>query len=104
MTLVFGAAEIRKFCGFHDRKGMAYWRDPARGEDRFPEPSQTLSIGEVWDPRVVTAWAERTKERRGMVWTRDGLRLKPCECGTCPKCRNRARMRRARAKANEGEA
>lgn len=73
--IVFGASECRQYAGFDSRRTMQYWRSEARGADRFPEPSQRLNGGtvEVWDPMAVQQWVERTRERRGLVWTREGL-------------------------------
>lgn len=75
--IVFGATECRQYCGFDSRRTMQYWRHPGRGPDRFPDPCHTINhTVEIWDPRDVIEWAERTRERRGLVWGDAGL-VKP---------------------------
>jgi hypothetical protein len=74
-AVVFGAMECRRFCAFNSRKAHAYWRSEDRGENRFPDPSCKVNgHTEVWDINSVARWAEQTRERRGLVWTKHGLR------------------------------
>jgi hypothetical protein len=79
-VVVFGATECRKFCHFTSRKAHQYWRDPARGENRFPQPSCKVNGNtEVWSIRDVADWAEQTRDRRGLVWGKAGLIKPPAE-------------------------
>jgi hypothetical protein len=76
-VVVFGATECREFCHFDSRHTMLYWRHPDRGENRFPDPTCRVNgRTEVWDVAAVLDWAERTRERRGLVWGKAGL-VKP---------------------------
>jgi hypothetical protein len=79
-VIVFGATECRKLAAINSRTGFKYWRDEARGEDRFPEPDCTVNGRvEVWDPGVVLEWINRTREQRGMVWDRERGLIKRTE-------------------------
>lgn len=72
-VIVYGATECRKLAAINSRSVFRWWRDPARGDDQFPDPDCTINGGTVgvWDPGTVLQWIERTREQRGMVWDRD---------------------------------
>lgn len=63
--VVWGAGDCRDFLGV-SKTAFNYWRQEARGEDRFPNPCCAVNgrSVEIWDPGEVLEWHERTKARR----------------------------------------